>query len=739
MNGQSSNVLVASRTFHILDQALFHLHDLALRRPGLTLTAALLFVAALCTQIPGTRVLLAIGDFVEETLPSTLWNRQLREDFDSGNPVIVIFKPRSDGARLSPHAIERIATWIERERSNNPELLRVVSPFNLRRVRLAGGRFWSWPLMRDRTSEGLATLRKSPWDRILTDRAAVDVAVEFTFRDTLGGSRYGSFDPTVISSLERRYTDEVLANNEEVEAHLLGTAAFQHYTLAGIRRFRLLNLGVLALVLILCRALLGTWRSGALLIGVLIVAGVTVYGTMGLAGAPIDLLSTGLFLMLSVAALEDYVFLSYQQLHHGTEWRTAFRNMLLPSFFTSLTTMIGFGSLVSSDLELVRRFGMWAAYGASIEWIVTFMLLPAVMKLLPACRRWTHADRAWGIALPARLAATSLPRRAALLLLLVYGFGAFGAAHLNTADSPVTTFPPGHPHRDGQQYLASSRGWEGPISIVFPNAGRQQANRDALARLGQHPNVAMVTDPYETLRYTTGVVLADSDRPAPDDDSDTASHSSLFSSDGQARGVLYLRDIGLERMQETIRFVYETCAQEGCHPAGDLVSYADFASEVPATMFASLTTCLVLVGAVVLALLLLSKHGARLRILAATFWGPTCMITVLWLAQVPVNFLTCVFASVLVGLTGDNAVQYLFAARYIPEGIARRGGASILVALVMGLACLTFLGSSFVASQRLGILMALGFAASLLGDIWILKALLETTRTPIMRPSEQAS
>jgi predicted RND superfamily exporter protein len=367
VNGRYSAALAASRTLRILDQALFHLHDLALRRPGLTLVGALLAVAALGTQIPGTRVLLAIGDFVEETLPSTLWNRQLREDFESGNSVIVIFKPRTAGERLTPQAIERIATWIERERSTNPELLRVVSPFDLRRVRLAAGRFWSWPVVRDKTPEGLGALRESPWDRILTDSTAVDVAVEFVFRDTPGGSRYGSFDPKVIGSLERRYTDEVLAKNEEVEAHLLGTATFQHYSLEGIRRFRVLNLGVLALVLILCRALLGTWRSGALLIGVLIVAGLTVYGTMGLAGAPIDLLSTGLFLMLSVAALEDYLFLSYQQLRHGTEWRSAFRDMLVPSFFTSLTTMIGFGSLVASDLALVRRFGTWAAYGAGVR------------------------------------------------------------------------------------------------------------------------------------------------------------------------------------------------------------------------------------------------------------------------------------------------------------------------------------------------------------------------------------
>jgi hypothetical protein len=46
------------------------------------------------------------------------------------------------------------------------------------------------------------------------------------------------------------------------------------------------------------------------------------------------------------------------------------------------------------------------------------------------------------------------------------------------------------------------------------------------------------------------------------------------------------------------------------------------------------------------------------------------------------------------------------------------------VALVMGLAALVFVGSSFVPSRRLGALLALGFAAAVVGDLWLLRALL---------------
>ena len=84
-----------------------------------------------------------------------------------------------------------------------------------------------------------------------------------------------------------------------------------------------------------------------------------------------------------------------------------------------------------------------------------------------------------------------------------------------------------------------------------------------------------------------------------------------------------------------------------------------------------------------------------------------------------------VFASVLVGLTGDNAIQYVAAGREgrLAEGIARRGGASIQVAVVMTVVSLAFLGSAFVPSRILGTLLGAGFLASLVGDLWILKAL----------------
>jgi predicted RND superfamily exporter protein len=194
--------------------------------------------------------------------------------------------------------------------------------------------------------------------------------------------------------------------------------------------------------------------------------------------------------------------------------------------------------------------------------------------------------------------------------------------------------------------------------------------------------------------------------------------------DGQMRGSLYLRDIDLGPLNATLDAVDEACRDTGCYAAGDLVSYAEYSNKVPTALLSSLSLCLVLVGLIVA---MVSKATGRVgwvRVLAAAFWGPACLLVVLWIFQVPVNFLTCVFASVLVGLTGDNAIQYLFAGHgTVSRGIEQRGGASIQVALIMALVCLCFLGSAFVPSRRLGLLLALGVVASLIGDIWILRAL----------------
>ncbi len=712
------------RVLGALRRLLLRLHLLAMLRPGWTLVATLAVVLALASQIPRLHVLLSLESLGEQDLRATEANKSLRASFHTGHELVLLFAPeRSDGA-LEPAQVGRIRAWLERERRDDLEVVRIVSPFDLRHTRRVGAFSTQGPMLETGSREEMVALAQSAWGGVLTDRDGRDLAALIELRDTPGGSRFGRFDPRVIGTIEQRLRQEFPAGGG-VRVHLIGPAAFEYFSLRGIQWFRYLNVAMLVLILVLLRILFGSWRSGALFAIVLLVAALSVAGGMALTGAPIDLLSTGMFLILAVAALEDFLFVSYLQLHAGVGWRAAFRRMLVPSLLTSLTTVIGFWSLCTSDMAVVRRLGLWAGVGASIEWAATFLLLPALLARFPAWRRWVDPDRAWRREAAEGLVVRSLPRGLAVALLAAYLLGAIGALNLNHNDSIQRLFDERHPYRQGFDYLDRSRGYQGFVHLVLPRADDRERNEAAFASVAALDGVARVLDPYTVFDEglgARGMVPSEIEELNP---GAMARLRGFFAPDGHVRGIAYLRRIESDSLRRTLRAIESACAPFGGYTAGELVTYSEFSSRVPATLYSSLGTCLLLVGLVLWGLMWLRRVRGKLAVLAASFWGVATMMAALWLLRVPLSFLTCGFASVLVGLTGNNVIQYLFASPKgrLGAGIRDRGGASIQVSLLMALASLLFLGSAFMPSRRLGVLLAAGFLVTLAGDLWLLKAL----------------
>ena len=107
------------------------------------------------------------------------------------------------------------------------------------------------------------------------------------------------------------------------------------------------------------------------------------------------------------------------------------------------------------------------------------------------------------------------------------------------------------------------------------------------------------------------------------------------------------------------------------------------------------------------------------------------MLVAMATLKIEVNLMTCMFASVLVGLTGDNAIQFLMGSHMkngradLASGIDGRGGASVICSLLMATAALFFLLSYFGPPRAFGLLLSSGLLAALFGDLWILRSLLK--------------
>jgi len=717
---------LGQRLLRPLSWGLHRLHRAALRRPRLTLALAVGLVLALGTQVPRTQVHLSVREMADAGLPSSRWQAEMERDFGAGHGVVFFFTPRE--AAFTAAELGAIRAWVALERGRNAEVVRVASPFDVLRSERIEGRLRLVPIMAEATPEALRAVAASAWGGVLTDRGGRDVAVQFDLRDTPGGSRFGRFDPRPIGAMERRCRAELLAVQPGVQLLLSGNAGFDHFARLAMERFQLLNVAVTLLLLGLLRLLLGTWRAGLLLVLVVGWAGAVVYGGMAAGGVPLDPLTTGLFLMFAVAAVEDFLFVSWEQLAHRASWRAAFRRLLLPGFLTSVTTVVGFASLCVSELAVVRRFGLWGGVGAGLEWVATFLVLPALLQLVPRLRSWTAPARALGARLPARFLTTRMPRRAAWALLLLLVAGGLAARDLEYADTPVAMFDADHPFGQATAYSARTRGWIGQLYLVFPEDASMAEVAAAAADLRTQPGVAQVLDPASVLAGLTGGDPLALFELAAERDKLAAGSGALQSPGGRLRASVLVSDAGLPTLIRLREWARARWPDGAGFPAGELVSYADVGDLVPRTLMESLLTCLGLVALVIVLVYRGLGLGWGVRAALASAWGPAVTVLALWATRLPVNLLSVAFASVLVGLTGDNAVQFACTGAGAREGIARRGGASVLVAVVMALAALVFLGSMFVPPRRLGLLLAGGLLAALVGDVWIFGAVLRPGR-----------
>lgn len=110
-------------------------------------------------------------------------------------------------------------------------------------------------------------------------------------------------------------------------------------------------------------------------------------------GAAIDVLTSSLAAIILVVAVADSVHLLakyYDGLGRGLSKREAIRQMAVrlgaATFLTSLTTAVGFGTLATSQVIPMKRFGAFTALGVMLTFAISIVLVTVIL-------RWTRPPR----------------------------------------------------------------------------------------------------------------------------------------------------------------------------------------------------------------------------------------------------------------------------------------------------------------------------------------------------------
>ena len=343
----------------------------------------------------------------------------------------------------------------------------------------------------------------------------------------------------------------------------------------------------------------------------------------------------------------------------------ALQQVGVPMVLTTVSTAIGFASLLMTDIRPVQEFGALVATGIVLAGLISWFSLPALLVHLDVHPRSLRADRAeattpWapGQAVERRILALASRRvGAAVLAVSIVGAGALFVPRLHVDPDPLFFFDPDEPIREGFARMTEMFGGGTPLTGEFafdPDAPAdpQFSRMRALSRqLEAMPGVRNVFS------------LADAARFLPRDMVRAALRGKGPAGLGKLaseRSVLFLllpEEHTSRQLQAWMRFADET--PEIVVLCGLSVLFDELSQRMLDGLIRSLVTAFLLI-----ALLLAVAYRSQWEILVALVplsLTTGALLAFIAAAGIHINLVTMVVSGVVIGVAIDYAIHLIAA------------------------------------------------------------------------------
>lgn len=712
----------------------------ALRRRGVVVALAALATSLAAVGVARLEPAVGYRAFLGEAHPTVQGLDDFVERFGGGVPVLAVWSCRESAACRT--AVDEpslvMAADVAARVSAVPGVLRVDSPATTPvLVQPAIGLPESRRLtrdgrpVRDHAALGAQALASPLWrgQLVSDDGTAGAIVVQLA-------STEGAASRRVVGALE-----DALRPYEEAGFAFALAGGPVEFVVAGaelegtMTRIVPLMVGLIAVVLVV---VVGAPRATACVLGAVGLVVVWVLGLAGWIGWPETSLTQALPPLLLVVGVCDgvHLFGAVRRRPAGEDPTSralaAANEVRFACLMTSVTTMAGFGSLATSGLESIERFGVLAALGVGAAFVVTFTVVPIAFVWTGAARATPGAatGRLGGVAprigaLAARHAGSVLAATAILAGLAAWGVGRvrFDATFedLYGAESRVVRWaetvgrtlrrpdtleiairapapgPRAAPPADAFRVLdALARSLDGVDAL-----GREWSILDAMRDLNRmvHRD-ELVLDGREDERGRPGSLLrlAESEEPAL--------VARWVAPDGMLRLSVAADKVPQDELTATLASVRARIA--AVVPAdwtvivsGPLAVVQEMLDEIRATQLASFGWAVVVVGALVGAFFRSVVATALVMLLAILPVALT--LGVMGAAGVPLDVGSAMVAAVVLGIAVDDAIHVL-----VVWGRERAAGAAPLPAV---LGALRVTGPPVIGTS---LALAAGFATLLL-------------------------
>ncbi|MEK6683649.1 MAG: MMPL family transporter, partial [Nitrospirota bacterium] len=355
--------------------------------PALSSGIILVITIALALQIHKLEIDTSAEGLMLEKDPAKIYYDKVKTKFGSDNLTIVLVK--ADDVFTGPvlESIKRVSDAIERIEG----VSRVESLTTVNNIKGEGDSLNTEPLVGPRV----------PTDRKAIERIRADAMGNQIFvgniisKDATAAAVNAYTDPKPgDKEFNRRFSAQVESLiRKEIAAGFkiyqiggpITKVTFGDFIQQDQRNLVPISIGVLLLILFLAfRMLQGVFIP--IVTGVVsIIWGL---GWMAIFNIPVNV-TTAIIpsLLVAIGFTEDVHMISeyHEGLRKGMDKISAIRHMAkdsaLPLLITTVTTVLGFGSLVTSDVTMLIQFGQASSMALASNFIVTIVILPAMLRL----------------------------------------------------------------------------------------------------------------------------------------------------------------------------------------------------------------------------------------------------------------------------------------------------------------------------------------------------------------------
>ncbi|TDP55021.1 putative RND superfamily exporter protein [Bacteriovorax stolpii] len=712
-NHQLNKSLWRYKLLRLLHYYLYRTHCAFLKYKKLVsviLFAFIIFSIALGTK---TKIAVRTEDFSDQKLPSYQAMRELKEEYSFEDKLTLIINKKTP---LNNQDLCQIQNWLRKEVNTNPDIGGFNSLFNLRIPEYSNGLLFYPQIVESPCEDKVdyVTLKKHPLLTMFSTPELTDFVIHFEINPAEKEFRHGIYDykalDRIIESAKKSLPFEIIPG---------GTLFFQSSVLSGIEYSNVIN--IMASVLLFSgyylfyRSFMGAFA----LLAVILITNSMIKAGMAYFGHMIDPLSSCIFLMITVSSIEDYILFSFLVFKQKTPFNLAAKKLLLPSFLTSLTTAIGFGSLAVSSNPSIVHFSIWTALGAMFEWAAMFLIIPVFVNLFPSIRKRIDAHPKPKRIVPVKLITYTPPKVIAVIIALIPLVIVFMYDKANLSYSPYDMFTKTHQVSKFREHLLETRQSEGELSIVFKNMDEDISSY--VEAIKKDPAVAGVFSEMDIKKEV--ILFPEFLQKLIFEDFKRTDLGKLFIARDSKRIIAYIKSYDTKDVPVVVSRIQNICGDK-CSIKSEIIVSKDYAVGILQTLYDSAVSGFFSIIVLISWLVFTISRKHTVPVLLSTLWASFMLLILVVVFQFKINVVTCVALSVLIGLAGDNAIQFLLLQKdSLSESVEEVGEASTENFLLMLLLSGTLFFSYFQTPRTLALLMIIGIILMFIGDLWVLNGL----------------